>query len=68
MRTALGIDDHETRLTPTELISRILRAPVDVLFNGGIGTYIKAADEQHSDIADKVNDPCGERRRRSGPG
>lgn len=57
MRTALGIDDHETRLTPTELISRILRAPVDVLFNGGIGTYIKAADEQHSDIADKVNDP-----------
>ncbi|WP_231395833.1 NAD-glutamate dehydrogenase domain-containing protein [Mycobacterium sp. URHD0025] len=57
MRTALGIDDHETRLTPTELISRILCAPVDVLFNGGIGTYIKAADEQHSDIADKVNDP-----------
>ncbi|WP_234711834.1 NAD-glutamate dehydrogenase domain-containing protein [Mycolicibacterium setense] len=57
LRAALGIDDHETRLTPTELISRILRAPVDVLFNGGIGTYIKAADEQHSDIADKVNDP-----------
>nr|WP_234796690.1 NAD-glutamate dehydrogenase domain-containing protein [Mycolicibacterium porcinum] len=57
MRAALGIDDDQTRLTPTELISHILRAPVDLLFNGGIGTYIKAGDEQHSDIADKVNDP-----------
>ncbi|MUL82163.1 NAD-glutamate dehydrogenase [Mycobacterium sp. CBMA247] len=57
MRAALGIADHESRLTPTQLISHILRAPVDLLFNGGIGTYIKAGDEQHSDIADKVNDP-----------
>lgn len=57
MRAALGLDDDQTRLTPTELISHILRAPVDLLFNGGIGTYIKAGDEQHSDIADKVNDP-----------
>nr|WP_235676834.1 NAD-glutamate dehydrogenase domain-containing protein [Mycolicibacterium porcinum] len=57
MRAALGMDDDQTRLTPTELISHILRAPVDLLFNGGIGTYIKAGDEQHSDIADKVNDP-----------
>lgn len=57
MRAALGIADDETRLTPTQLISHILRAPADLLFNGGIGTYIKAGDEQHSDIADKVNDP-----------
>ncbi|MGW4096497.1 NAD-glutamate dehydrogenase domain-containing protein [Mycobacterium sp. NPDC004974] len=57
MRAALGIADDETRLSPTQLISHILRAPVDLWFNGGIGTYIKAGDEQHSDIADKVNDP-----------
>ncbi|WP_444850910.1 NAD-glutamate dehydrogenase domain-containing protein [Mycolicibacterium frederiksbergense] len=56
MRAALGIADHETRLTPNQLISRILCAPVDLLFNGGIGTYIKASNEQHADIADKVND------------
>ncbi|MFS0897660.1 NAD-glutamate dehydrogenase domain-containing protein [Mycolicibacterium litorale] len=56
MRTALGIADPVATLTPTELISHILRAPVDLLFNGGVGTYIKAADEQHADVADKVND------------
>lgn len=57
MRSALGLGDDESRLTPTQLISHILRAPVDLLFNGGIGTYIKATGEQHADIADKVNDP-----------
>ncbi len=56
MRAALGLDSTETRLTPTELISLILRAPVDLLFNGGIGTYVKAGDEQHADVGDKVND------------
>ncbi|KUI32721.1 NAD-glutamate dehydrogenase domain-containing protein [Mycobacterium sp. GA-2829] len=56
MRTALGIADASATLTPNELISHILRAPVDLLFNGGVGTYVKASDEQHSDVADKVND------------
>jgi glutamate dehydrogenase len=56
MRTALGIPADETRVTPNALISHILRAPVDLLFNGGVGTYIKASDEQHGDVADKVND------------
>ncbi|WP_231965526.1 NAD-glutamate dehydrogenase domain-containing protein [Mycobacterium sp. E802] len=56
MRAALGINSDEIRLTPTELISHILRAPVDLLFNGGIGTYVKAGDEQHAEVGDKVND------------
>jgi glutamate dehydrogenase len=56
MRTALGIDDGITRLTPPELIRAILRAPADLLWNGGIGTYVKAGDETHSDAGDKAND------------
>ncbi|MGD8429993.1 MAG: NAD-glutamate dehydrogenase, partial [Ectothiorhodospiraceae bacterium] len=53
-REALGID--AARLTPNELISAILRAPVDLLWNGGIGTYIKASDETDADVGDKAND------------
>ncbi|BBZ36821.1 NAD-glutamate dehydrogenase domain-containing protein [Mycolicibacterium confluentis] len=56
MRHALGIDDAAQHVTPTDLIRHILCAPVDLLFNGGIGTYIKASDEQHADVTDKVND------------
>ncbi|AKS31110.1 NAD-glutamate dehydrogenase domain-containing protein [Mycolicibacterium goodii] len=56
MRAALGIDGEMSSVTPTELIRHILCAPVDLLFNGGIGTYIKASDEQHGDVGDKVND------------
>ncbi len=56
MRRSLGITESPTHLTPNDLIGHILRAPVDVLFNGGIGTYVKAGDEQHSEVADKVND------------
>ena len=47
-RAALGIDAD--RLTPAELIRAILRAPVDLLWNGGIGTYVKAVDETHADV------------------
>ena len=54
-RAALGITAPQ--LTPAELVSAILRAPVDLLWNGGIGTYIKAADENHADVGDKANDP-----------
>lgn len=43
-------------LTPDELIQAILAAPVDVLWNGGIGTYIKATDEPHAAAQDKAND------------
>jgi glutamate dehydrogenase len=43
-------------LTPNELISALLRAPVDLLWNGGIGTYVKSSREQHADVGDKAND------------
>lgn len=46
----------EDRLTPTELINRLLRAPVDLIWNGGIGTYVKASFESHADVGDKAND------------
>ncbi|MGW0174558.1 NAD-glutamate dehydrogenase [Rhodococcus sp. NPDC003322] len=53
---ALGLDAGVTALTPPELIRAILRAPVDLLWNGGIGTYVKGADESHLDVGDKSND------------
>lgn len=53
-RLALGIEAHE--LTPDELIRAILRAPVDLFYNGGIGTYVKASTESHADVGDRVND------------
>ena len=43
-------------LTPAELISAILRAPVDLLWNGGIGTYVKATSETNFEVGDKAND------------
>lgn len=49
-------DIAEDQLTPTELINRLLKAPVDLLWNGGIGTYIKASSEGHADVSDKAND------------
>ena len=54
VRAALDVDAD--RLTPNELIQAILRAPVDLLWNGGIGTYVKAAAETHADVGDKAND------------
>jgi glutamate dehydrogenase len=45
-----------TTFTPLELISAILRAPVDVLWNGGIGTYVKASGETHAEVGDRAND------------
>jgi len=44
------------RLTPTELLNALLKAPVDLLWNGGIGTYVKASTESHGDVGDKAND------------
>ncbi len=55
-RTALGFDAAVVALSPDELISAILRAPVDLLWNGGIGTYVKASDETHADAGDRSND------------
>ena len=43
-------------MTPAELMKAILQAPVDLLWNGGIGTYVKSSDETHADAGDKAND------------
>ena len=44
------------RLTPNELINLLLKSPVDLLWNGGIGTYIKSELESNDDVRDKTND------------
>ncbi|MFD9664513.1 NAD-glutamate dehydrogenase [Rhodococcus sp. NPDC059968] len=56
MRAALALPDSTNLLSPTDLIAAILRAPVDLLWNGGIGTYVKASTESHADVGDKAND------------
>jgi len=53
-RRALGTE--ATTVTPAELVAIVLRAPVDVLWNGGIGTYVKASTESHDDAGDRAND------------
>ncbi|WP_370183330.1 NAD-glutamate dehydrogenase [Rhodococcus wratislaviensis] len=55
-RAALGLDDAVTELSPPELVRAILRAPVDLLWNGGIGTYVKASTETNAQVGDKSND------------
>jgi glutamate dehydrogenase len=54
MQEVLGTSD--TRLTPSDLIRRILTAPVDLLWNGGIGTYVKARGESNEGVQDRSND------------
>ncbi len=56
IREALGLEPDIDHLTPDELISAILKAPVDLLWNGGIGTYVKAQNESPADVGDKAND------------
>ena len=53
---ALGIAGGATSMAPAALIHAILTAPVDLLWNGGIGTYVKASTETASDAGDKAND------------
>src|SRR5262249_29129119 len=55
-RAALGIASTAPSLTPNEVMKAILAAPVDLFWNGGIGTYVKAASETHGDVGDKAND------------
>ena len=54
VRECMGID--ATELGPDQLIAAILRAPVDVLYNGGIGTYVKADHESNDSVRDRAND------------
>lgn len=48
--------NHGAKLTPNELIAAILKAPVDLIYNGGIGTYVKASTESHAEANDRAND------------
>ena len=56
MKQVLGLDDSVLTVTPAELMKAILQANVDLLWNGGIGTYVKAAGETNADAGDKAND------------
>lgn len=55
VRAALGLDDGIKSMTPNELMHAALKAPVDLLWNGGIGTYVKASSETHTDVGDRAN-------------
>jgi glutamate dehydrogenase len=54
MQAVLGI--NKPKLVPTELIRALLKANVDLLFNGGIGTYVKASFEHNMNVGDRAND------------
>lgn len=54
VKAMVGI--KEEKLTPTELINYLLKAQVDLIWNGGIGTYIKSESESHEQVGDKAND------------
>ncbi len=47
---------EQDEMTPTELINAILKSPVDLIWNGGIGTYVKASSENNADVGDRAND------------
>ncbi len=52
----LGLPEGTTQLSPPELLRAILMAPTDLLYNGGIGTYVKASTETAAQVGDKAND------------
>ncbi|MDG3013191.1 NAD-glutamate dehydrogenase [Speluncibacter jeojiensis] len=56
VRAALGLPDGVSELPAPELVRAILLAPVDLLWNGGIGTYVKSAAQSNADVGDKAND------------
>ncbi|WP_295941046.1 NAD-glutamate dehydrogenase domain-containing protein [uncultured Xanthomonas sp.] len=55
VREALGLEPGVKQLSPNDLMNAILKAPVDLFWNGGIGTYVKAASETHGDVGDRAN-------------
>ncbi|MCM0674056.1 NAD-glutamate dehydrogenase [Micromonospora phytophila] len=56
VRAALGLEDGVEQLSPQELMKAILTAPVDLFWNGGIGTYVKASSQTNAEVGDKSND------------
>jgi glutamate dehydrogenase len=53
-RGALGID--AAHLSGADLVRELLKAPVDLLFNGGVGTYVKSSEETNAQVGDRAND------------
>ncbi|MEM0911697.1 MAG: NAD-glutamate dehydrogenase [Pseudomonadota bacterium] len=47
---------RQATMTPNELVHNVLKMPVDLIWNGGIGTYVKSSRESHSDVGDRAND------------
>ncbi|MCZ7435752.1 NAD-glutamate dehydrogenase [Micromonospora sp. WMMC241] len=56
VRAVLDLDDDVTQLSPQELMKAIVTAPVDLFWNGGIGTYVKASTQTNAEVGDKSND------------
>ena len=56
MKDVLDIPETSQSLTPAELIHAIVQAPADLLWNGGVGTYVKSQAEENQDVGDKAND------------
>ncbi|MFQ3250621.1 NAD-glutamate dehydrogenase [Glaciecola sp.] len=54
MKKCLGT--RQSTMTPNELIHNVLKMPVDLIWNGGIGTYVKSSKESHSEVGDRAND------------
>ncbi|TAK71529.1 MAG: NAD-glutamate dehydrogenase, partial [Gammaproteobacteria bacterium] len=50
------LDTKQDSMTPNELIRTMLRAPVDLIWNGGIGTFVKATEESHAEVGDRTSD------------
>ncbi len=55
VREVLGLGEGVSALSPNDLLTAILKAPVDLLWNGGIGTYVKASSETHAEVGDRAN-------------
>ncbi len=51
-----ALDVEASALTPDEIVRAILRAPVDLMWSGGVGTFVKATTESHLDVGDRAND------------
>ena len=56
VKVALGITSASDTMTPIELMRAILKAPVDLFYNGGIGTYVKASHQSHAEVGDRATD------------
>ncbi|WP_077490063.1 NAD-glutamate dehydrogenase [Sinomonas mesophila] len=56
VRAALGLPEGTAQLSVNEVLKAVLLAPVDMLYNGGIGTYVKASTQTNAEVGDKAND------------